>query len=302
MDCKHFEMETYCKVLRVFRKNSQNWVKVRLNITAHAQPVTLPVAQFLIEYRNILLFFSREEAESLRLLGQDQTLPIIEIPITPKEINLYCLLLMLQIVTLIAANCMSAKLMHVFYIDIVAGALCFPLTYSISALIVELFGFSMARNAIIYSVIGSAIFSVYTLISVQLPPASAWPHQESYALVFNASSQVVIASSVAIIFGDLLSSYLLAFLKERTKPVKLYTRVLLSSALGMLIDSVIFILIAHSNAVTHYAFSNMLLKVMFHKFTYEAFASVIVYFAIKSIRKHYPNIHYKPLSVRYLKK
>ncbi len=192
--------------------------------------------------------------------------------------------------------------MHVFGIDIVSGAICFPLTYSISTIIVELYGFYMARTALLISMLCNLLLTLVFYLAIHALSANSWSNQAAFESVLSTSSQVFIGSMLALFFGEIVCGYLLAKLKETLPTINLFTRILLSSILGIFLDSSIFLLCIYYYSSNHHDFINMLSNVLFHKFSYEVLSSVMICQLIKLLRKYYPSVRYQPLSVRFIDK
>ena len=255
-----------CSIKGIYRKNNEYCLDIRSNTNIKMKKEGLSPADLLTQYDNILDSFSRKDSNLIMALASNTTTPIIEIPQPPKYLFFYCFLLVMQLSILISANLLSSKIMHIGGIDIVAGAICFPLTYSLSSMIVEFYGFNMARNALLLSIIGNMIVMSLIQFGIYAPPSELWANQEAFALIFNASSRLFVASCLAIFIGDLLSSYLFAYSKEKFAMVSISIRLLVASCVGLLIDSLLFLVFAHAASLTAASLINLFTNILFHKF------------------------------------
>ena len=292
------KLEPKCKIINVYRKDKQNWIQFILCKTK--KPEDLSAQDLLMKHKNLLAFFSQNDIISITMLAQNQAIPIIEIHTEPRSNNLFCILLTIQMSILIASNIMSSKVMHVLGVDIVAGAICFPVIYSISDIFVEIYGFKTSRKAMMCSILGNSIMVLLIYISVLMTPAATWHHQEAYALIHNSSSRIYFASMMAFACGDLMNSYLLAKFKENIFRNRLFVRLVFACLIGLFIDSIIFVTVAHIDTLPFYSIINMLLNVLFHKFIYEIFTAIILVYIIKHLKKRFQDLKYQPLTIKFL--
>lgn len=286
----------------IYRHKNKHNIKFSSSVLTNGRTEDISVVEFVKNHADVLNLLPSSLAHSLISIANNEAIPIIEKEVIPSHINLYCLLMIIFNSILISANIMSSKVMHIFGIDIVAGAICFPLTYSITAIIVELFGFIEARKAIIYGMIGNGIFAFFIKLAIIVQYADSWPNQAAFEIVLNTSNKVFFASMLALFIGDVFSSYVLAWIKEQITYISLFVRILLSSVLGILIDSSIFLFFIHYSTSSYYDVFNMLINVLFHKFSYELLASILVCPLIKVIKKNYPAYQYQPLKVSFYEK
>ena len=77
-----------------------------------------------------------------------------------------------------------------------------------------------------------------------MPPASEYTAQASYEAVLGFFPRIVAASLAAFLTGSFLNSFVLAKLKIKTKGEKLWLRLIGSTLVGELFDTVVFALVA----------------------------------------------------------
>lgn len=289
-----------CQLVKSYRKNNENYLQVSLPFSRHV--LDLPAQSLLLEHRDKLAYFKPEDICIISALAQDKLIPIIESQKPASSTLLYLVLIILQLTFLVAANIMSAKVMHVFGIDIVAGALCFPLTYSISDIIAELYGFYAARRAIVMAIWANILVMLLIEAAIIMPPASFWPHQIAYQTVLHSSATIFFASIIAFGCGDLFNSYILVRLKASRWHMPLFARLVFSCMLGFLLDSIIFLYLAHRGAYGVHTLINMIVHVYFHKLIYECVTAVMIYGFIQWARKWLPENSASALSLELVKK
>ena len=129
-------------------------------------------------------------------------------------------------------------------INFPAALIFFPLTYFFDDTLTEVYGFRVSRYIIWAGLICNTLFTLGTLITVALPPSSSWHFQQSYALIYDSALRIFIASSIGYFFGEFINSMILSKMKVATAGKWLWLRAIMSSSVGVLIDSIIFCHIA----------------------------------------------------------
>lgn len=122
----------------------------------------------------------------------------------------------------------------------------FPLSYVLGDVLSECYGFKATRRAILTGFAATLIAVVSFYIAIALPAASFWEGQEAFASVLGLFPQIVLASLVGYLVGQLLNSWTLVAIKRRTGEKSLWARLIGSTVVGELADTVLFCLIAAS--------------------------------------------------------
>ena len=126
------------------------------------------------------------------------------------------------------------------------GAILFPLAYILGDVISEVYGFRAARRAILVG-FGTAVLAFATfLVAMQLPGASFYENQEAFESVVWSGVQIVGASMLAYLTGQLLNSYVLVKMKARSAEPGLWRRLAGSTGVGEAADTFIFCAVAAS--------------------------------------------------------
>ena len=169
---------------------------------------------------------------------------------TKKTFIYYEVLVALLVTTLIVSNIASVKLAQVGGLVFDAGTILFPLAYIIGDIITEIYGFRRMRR-LLY--IGLAMLGLTTMtfwLVGLLPTPADWQNQAAYDAILGVVWRIAFASMVAFFVGELINSYILAKLKIKKKKKKLWNRLVSSSAIGSLVDTVIFSLLAFGGTVS----------------------------------------------------
>lgn len=173
----------------------------------------------------------------------------------------------------IFTNFAAAKLFYLEQFDVIVtpGVFLYPLTFLIVDLLNEFYGFKLARKAILFAFVSNAtIFSLLSATSY-LPGLPSWKLDTSYGEIISHVSSVLVASSVSFLFSEYVNSYLLCKIKELTNSRLLFLRVFLSTFFAVIIDSLLFCLIAfygtmENSEILHIVYVQIAIKMCFAVF------------------------------------
>lgn len=124
------------------------------------------------------------------------------------------------------------------------GLVLFPLAYVVGDVISEVFGFTAARRAVLTGFACSLLAVLTFTIVGALPAASFYQNQDAYDAVLGPVPQIVLASVVGYVTGQLTNAWVLTRLKERTAERGLIGRLLASTGAGEVVDTLLFCAIA----------------------------------------------------------
>lgn len=126
------------------------------------------------------------------------------------------------------------------------GAFLFPLAYIVGDVISEVYGFRAARRAILTGFAAALLAAGTFWLVVQAPAASFYENQAAFESVAGPVAQIVLASVVGYVVGQLLNSWVLVRMKRRTRERGLVGRLVASTGVGELVDTFLFCAIAAS--------------------------------------------------------
>lgn len=126
------------------------------------------------------------------------------------------------------------------------GAFLFPLAYIVGDVISEVYGFRAARRAILTGFAAALLAAGTFWLVVQAPAASFYENQAAFESVAGPVAQIVLASVVGYVVGQLLNSWVLVRMKRRTRERGLVGRLVASTGVGELADTFLFCAIAAS--------------------------------------------------------
>jgi uncharacterized integral membrane protein (TIGR00697 family) len=204
---------------------------------------------------------------------------------SPLPVHVYELLIALYVTTLIVSNIASVKLVGLSNVVFDAGTILFPLAYILSDIITEVYGFRKMRSILMIG-IGMLLLTSLTFWIVGILPAAVdWANQGAYDSILGVVWRIVAASVIAIFLGELLNAYVLAKMKVKTKGKKLWSRLIGSSAVGSLVDTVTFSVIAFAGTIPAATLLSIILTVYVIKMATEIVVSPLTMRIIASIKR-----------------
>lgn len=200
----------------------------------------------------------------------------------PAIVAIFCCVLLIS-------NIGATKLIAVGPLILDGGAFLFPLAYVLSDVLSEVYGFSAARRAIVLGFAMSILASI-TFYLVQLsPPAEGYANQGAYEAVLGFVPRIVLASILGYLVGQLLNAYVLVRIKAATRERYLWARLIGSTAVGELADTVIFCSIAFYGVITGAEFVNYVIVGYLYKTLLEVVLLPITYPVIRAIKRREPS-------------
>ncbi|MFA7323766.1 MAG: queuosine precursor transporter [Candidatus Nanopelagicales bacterium] len=192
---------------------------------------------------------------------------------------------------LIISNIAATKLIVFGPLIVDGGAFLFPLAYVIGDVLSEVYGWRAARRAIVLG-FSMAILAAVTFWVVQLSPsADGYENQAAFEAVLGFVPRIVLASVCGYLVGQLLNSYVLVKIKERTKERHLWARLIGSTVVGEFADTLVFCTIAFYGVITGAEFANYVIVGYVYKTLLEVVLLPITYPIIGLIKRREPTYH-----------
>jgi uncharacterized integral membrane protein (TIGR00697 family) len=187
---------------------------------------------------------------------------------------------------LLISNIGATKFIDFGPIKTDGGAFLFPLTYILGDVLTEVYGFKAARR-IIFTGFGIGILAGLTFWLVQISPAAdGLENQAAFESILGFVPQIVAASVLAFLCGQLSNSWTLVWIKQRTNGNKLWARLIGSTIVGELVDTFVFTLVASLGRLNLSEFLNYLATGYVYKTMYEVILLPITYRVISAVKKH----------------
>lgn len=202
----------------------------------------------------------------------------------------YDLLLAATCVVFILSNIGATKGVTFGSIITDGGFFLFPLAYVLGDVISEIYGFKLARRAIITSFVAAAVAAASFWVLIALPAADFYEGQAALEAVLGPVPQILAGSLLGFLAGQLLNSWVLVKLKAATGGRHLWGRLMGSTLVGELADTLIFCAIAAPiiGITTFGDFLNYVIVGYIYKCAVELLLLPITYPVIGWFKRHEP--------------
>lgn len=168
---------------------------------------------------------------------------LVESKLIHLQPNLLWFITLAFTMVIVLSNWFDARLVRIFGLDTDAGTLIFPLTFLLSNLITEVYGYKYARRAIWCGFLFNALFIVYGQIVIHMPSPEYAKHNAVFDTLLAVNTRIILASAVSYLCSEPLNSLVMAKLKIRMEGRYLPVRLVASTVLAAGVDSFIFSLI-----------------------------------------------------------
>ncbi|GER67352.1 transporter [Weizmannia acidilactici] len=187
---------------------------------------------------------------------------------------------------LILSNIVSVKLFHIGdAIVLPAAAVIYIFTYPLVDVTVEVYGKKAGRATVQAGFITQILAMIFILITIHLPAAPAFGHQDAFETILSGSFRVILASLVSYIISQNLDVFVFNKLKKKHGRKKLWLRNNASTMLSQLIDTSIFITIAFYGTVPVRVLGTLIFTQYIFKFAASIVMTPVVYLLVGMIRK-----------------
>ena len=200
--------------------------------------------------------------------------------------SLFPIIAAVFVALLLLSNISAVKLIEFGPLITDGGLFLFPLVYIVGDVLTEVYGFKAAKR-VIYTGFAIGVLAAFTYYLVQIaPPAASWENQAAFESILGFVPQIVIASVLAFLAGQLLNSWVLVKVKAKTNEKKLWLRLISSTAVGQFADTVVFTMIASLGRLSFDEFLNYLVVGYLYKTLIEVLLLPITYRVIARVKAH----------------
>jgi queuosine precursor transporter len=202
--------------------------------------------------------------------------------------GIYPIVVGVFVALLLISNIGATKLIAFGPLITDGGVFLFPLVYIVGDVLAEVYGWKAARRAILLA-FAMSILAAVTFWLVQIsPPADAYEHQAAFEAVLGFVPRIVLASVLGFVVGQLINAYVLVWIKERTAEGSLWKRLLGSTAVGQLADTLVFCTVAFYGVITGSEFVTYVIVGYLYKTAVEVILLPVTYQVIKVVKRHEP--------------
>lgn len=200
--------------------------------------------------------------------------------------KLQCWLTVLSVACLLISNIITAKQMVLpFNITMTCAVIIFPITYILSDLFSEVYGYKWSRITCYMGFAMNVLMVIAFEISIATKAPDYWMNQEAYKTVLGSTPRVLAASLIAFIVGDFVNDKVFQRMKEKHGESHngFGARAILSSVCGELTDSLIFIPTAFIGEMPFETLAIMLVTQVSLKTLYEIIILPITKMVVKKV-------------------
>ena len=167
-----------------------------------------------------------------------------------KVSSLQITLTLLLILCLVLSNIVVVKSIDLFGIKSLANTasiLVFPITYILSDVFSEVYGYKWSRKTATWAFLGTAFCSLIFALTILLKGNASWANQDALVAILGNTPKMLFASLLAFWIGDWANDKVFAFMKKKSKNGKGFLfRAIGSSLVGKYVDGFIFTFIGLS--------------------------------------------------------
>lgn len=198
-----------------------------------------------------------------------------------KMLGLFtCLNIAFQLISDVTAG----KLISIAGYTVSITVLYFPLTYIISDVLTEVYGYAHARRVLWITLLCSLLAgSVYQVVAY-FPPSPFFDKNQSYLDVFKSVPRILFGGWIAVFAGDIANNYMLAKLKIITKGRFLWIRTISSTVIGQLFNTAVFYIVALGGIIPNNLLANAIVAGWIIKTAVEIVFTPITYFVVGHLK------------------
>lgn len=176
------------------------------------------------------------------------------------------------VVILIISNIIASKQVQLpFGVTMPAAIILFPITYILSDLFSEVYGYKWSRLTNNLGIIMNLFTVMVFMIAISMPAPSHFELQIEFSKVLGTTPRILFASTMGLFIGDLLNDITFKMMKKKYidshKGFK--KRAIISSLVGQFGDSLIFVPIAFYGLMPFKVMLNMIIMQPIIKVAYE---------------------------------
>lgn len=201
---------------------------------------------------------------------------------------LQVLLTVISVSCLLISNVVTTKQIQLpFGVVLTGGALVFPITYILSDVFSEVYGYRWSRMTCYISFAMNIFMVVIFRLLIISPHPAYWQNQAALELILGNTPRVLAASLSAYVVGDFLNDKVFQHMKgAKTDHKGFRLRAIVSSLAGELADSLVFMPIAFLGQIPIGTLVQMLITEVIIKTAYEVIILPITTIVVNKVDKY----------------
>lgn len=165
-----------------------------------------------------------------------------------------------------------------------AGTLTFPITYVLSDVFSEVYGYKWSRRVTWYATAMNLLMALLIMLAIRLPQPE-WYDGSHFQLAIGGSIRIVAASLISYFFGDFTNDRIFRFMKKDNNTIRGFNaRAIASSFGGSVVDTTLFVIIAFSFVIPVPEMLPMIIVSVFIKTGYEILVLPFTRIVVKKVR------------------
>lgn len=186
---------------------------------------------------------------------------------------------------IIMSNVLANETLQLYKWSLDAGIFLFPITYILSDIFSEVYGYKWSRRVTWMAVTLNLIFSLLIILACKLPHP-IWFDGSHFELALCGSFRIVLASAISYQCGDLINDIIFKKMKKNHSDSKGFIeRAILSSLGGECVDSILFVMIAFLGTMPFSEIFPMIIMNIICKTGYEVMICPLTNIIMKKIKK-----------------
>lgn len=197
------------------------------------------------------------------------------------------------VVVLVVSNIIANKQVQLpFGITMPAAIILFPITYILSDLFSEVYGYKWSRLTNILGIIMNLFTVMVFMIAISMPAPSHFELQIEFSKVLGTTPRMLLASTIGLYIGDLLNDITFAMMKKKyiNSHKGFRSRAIISSLVGEFGDSLVFIPIAFYGLMPFKVMLNTIIMQPIIKVTYEILILPITNYLVLKLSDYEKNL------------
>lgn len=202
---------------------------------------------------------------------------------------LQVILTVLSTSCLLISNIITSKQMQFpFGITMTGAIFIFPVTYILSDVFSEVYGYKWSRVTCYFSFAMNLIMVLAFQVAIAVPAPDYWTNQEAFETVLGNSPRILFSSLAGFLCGDFVNDIVFRNMK-RKHPDDLKGfgwRAILSSFVGEIADSVVFLPFAFFGTMPVMTLVQMTIVQVFLKTGYEVIILPVTQIVVRRVSKY----------------
>jgi uncharacterized integral membrane protein (TIGR00697 family) len=193
------------------------------------------------------------------------------------------------VVCLVISNIISAKQMLLpFDIVMPAAVIIFPITYVLSDIFSEVYGYKWSRFTCYLGFAANLFAVIIFTIAIATPAPGYWANQEAFEVVLGNTPRMLFASLLGFVVGDFVNDRVFKKFKDKhPNDHKGFSfRAILSSFCGEMCDSLIFLPIAFLGQMPVETLATMMVCQVLIKTSYEVIILPVTHVVVRAVSNY----------------